>query len=337
MALEQDREQRHETKQQQRGRGAGRRGRSTRGRDRPMSDDIGGEIIIEDAALAGGFVQVPAAVFFDPGLTSGAVRVYGALLWYAWKNGRFPGQRIMAEELGGGERTIRRHLADLEEAGYIAFERVGLGKPNRCVIKSLQNRAQSDRPKMAGLTGHHRPVRAAKTGGPSQEQDSETHTSQQQGRRAKPGGPHDQARPAARRTAVVVASSANDEEADGLADRLAALGVAKSTIAKLLREHDREAVAKLTAYMEARLRGGWLPKETPAAWLVAAIRAGDYLLPEWFRTPEEETAAAAADREAAQEFTRRHDEEEARANEEAAAQRRSLEDRLSVDLSLIHI
>lgn len=295
-----------------------------------MPDDIGGEIVIEDAALAGGFVQVPAVVMFDQALSAGAKVTFGALLWYGWRDGRFPGQRIMAEELGGGERTIRRHLAELQDAGYIAFQRVGLGKPNRCVVKSLQGRSIPDRPKMAGQTGHERPINAANSGRSLQEQDSKAHTSQQQERPAKPGQAHDKGLPAARRTAVV-ASHVNDEKANDVTARLAALGVAKSTGQALLKQHGPELVGRWIAYTEHKLRSGWLPKETPAAWLVSAIRAGDWIIPEWFNTPEEEQAAAAADREAAQERARQQAEAQERDREEAAAQRRELEAQLGID------
>jgi hypothetical protein len=138
-----------------------------------MPEDFGGEIIIEDALLAGGFVQVPALIFFDPALRDGPVRLYGALLWYAWKQGRAPEQSVMAEELGMGERTVRRHLAELEAAGYIRVEQLGLGRPNRYIIKSInsqetpqrpQEAQNPDRPNLAGLGGQNWPVQAANIG-----------------------------------------------------------------------------------------------------------------------------------------------------------------------------
>jgi len=160
-------------------------------------------------------------------------------------------------------------------------------------------------------------------------------TERQQQRGAKPGDPAgERGLPAARRTAVVVASHADDQansEALALADRLAALGVARSTAGKLLREHGPEVVGRWLAYTEHRLREGWLPNETPAAWLVSAIRAGDWIIPDWFATPEEQAAAEVADREAKQELARRQEEAEAREREEAAAQRLAFEERLGVD------
>ena len=127
-----------------------------------MPEDVGGEIIIEDAVLAGGFVQVPSAVVFDPDLSPGAKVSYGALLWYAWRNGRFPGQKAMARELGGGESTIRRHLAELEKAGYIEARVLGLGRPNQYVVRSLGKVPVPDRSKMSGLAAQKRAVKPPK-------------------------------------------------------------------------------------------------------------------------------------------------------------------------------
>lgn len=106
-------------------------------------------IIIEDAVLAEGFVQVPVVVVFDRDLTAGAKTMYGALLWYAWKHGGAPSQEAMAEHLGGGRRTIQRHLSELEKAGYIETRMLGLGKPNEYILKTLSERRFSGAPLMA--------------------------------------------------------------------------------------------------------------------------------------------------------------------------------------------
>lgn len=135
------------------------------------------EIIIEDTALAGGFVKVPAVVMFDTELTAGAKVTYGALLWYAWKLGKFPGQKVLAGEIGGGESTIRRHLAELQKAGYIVAEQLGLGRPNRYIIKTLQKRPLPDRSKMSGLGAQKQAVKPPKNErSPLQDSDSTTQT-----------------------------------------------------------------------------------------------------------------------------------------------------------------
>ena len=156
-----------------------------------MSDDARGkseesQILVEDLVLADRWAQLPSVVMFDSDLSAGAKLAYAALLYYKWRDGRFPGQQQMAADLGGGERTVRRYLADLESAGYIAVEQLGLGRPNRYIIRSLQERlspggARQDRlfperPKMAGLGGQDRPVKAAKNGRSLIDQDSTTQT-----------------------------------------------------------------------------------------------------------------------------------------------------------------
>ena len=105
-----------------------------------MADFKWGEIRIEDAALAGGFVQLPAVVMFDPDLSSGAKITYGALLWYGWKHGRCPEQKVMAADLGVSLRTIQSHISELERANYIEVVQFGLGKPNAYIVKTLQGR-----------------------------------------------------------------------------------------------------------------------------------------------------------------------------------------------------
>ncbi len=297
-----------------------------------MTDATAGKVRCANDLLASGFVQTPIGVLRDHDLTAGAKLVYGALLWYLWRGGNYPGQKTLAGDFGLSERSVRNHLTELANRGYIAVERGGLGKPNTYEILT---------PWLSDPRRQNLPVRPAKSasqtgkiGRSIQEQDSKANTEQQQEPPATGKSRHDRGLPAARRTAVVVASSAQTE-ADGtapdLAERLAALGVAKSTAAKLLQEQDREIVARWVAFTEHRLRGGWVPKETPAAWLVSAIRSGDWIIPEWFRTPEEEAAAEVADREAAEERARQLAEAQERDREEAAAQRRAFEERLGID------
>jgi len=320
-----------------------------------VTDATAGKVRCDNDLLASGFVQTPIGVLRDHELTAGAKLVYGALLWYLWRGGDYPGQKALAGDFGLSERSVRNHLSELANRGYIAVERGGLGQPNAYEILT---------PWLAEPRRQNLPVRpaksAAQTGkiGRSQErQDSKAHTSQQQGRPATPGGPHDRGLPAARRTPVVASLTEEkgndlteeggpktglpaahkeqgltaDGEALALADRLAGLGVARSTGQALLKQHGPEIVGRWIAYTEHRLRSGWTPNETPAAWLVAAIRAGDWIIPEWFKTPEEHAAAAEEEDRAAQELARRQEEAEAREREEAAAQRLAFEERLGVD------
>jgi len=56
---------------------------------------------------------------------------YSMLLRYAReKDSCFPGQKTLADQSGMGERSINRHVQELEEKGFISINRRGLGKPN---------------------------------------------------------------------------------------------------------------------------------------------------------------------------------------------------------------
>ena len=248
-----------------------------------MNEDRG-EIVFEDNILDAGFVQIPALVVFDGELSPGAKTTYAALLWYGWKFREFPGQTAMAEDIGATDRTVRRHLTELEEKDYIRVEQLGLGRTNRYVIRSLRNRPIPDRTIMSGLAGHNRPVKADINVRSHRIQDSRTQTHKQQQQLS--AGLQAPANP----TTVVVAL-ASPLTANDLTARLVALGVTKTAVRKLLKEHDASLIYRWVAYTEHRLRSGWAPKQTPAAWLVSAVRSGDWTIPDWFKTPEEEDAA----------------------------------------------
>jgi DNA-binding transcriptional MerR regulator len=79
----------------------------------------------------------------------------------------------MAEHLGGGRRTIQRHLSELEAAGYIETRMLGLGRPNEYIIKSLRDRQFAGAPKMAHLVRHERRTKSANSGAPLRVVDSD--------------------------------------------------------------------------------------------------------------------------------------------------------------------
>jgi hypothetical protein len=79
------------------------------------------------------------------------------------------------------------------------------------------------------------------------------------------------------------------------------------------------------------LRTGWVPKETPAAWIVAAIGSPDWVIPEWFKTPEEEETAERERQATLAAEARRREEAEAAEREAAEAQRSAVEDDLGID------
>ena len=89
-----------------------------------------GQITCDDTLLRSGFVQVPVLILQSPDLGAGAKLVYGVLLWYLWKNERYPGRRVAAEQFGIAERSLKRYMAELVKAGLVVTQRNGLGETN---------------------------------------------------------------------------------------------------------------------------------------------------------------------------------------------------------------
>ncbi len=160
-------------------------------------------------------------------------------------------------------------------------------------------------------------------------QDTEKQQQQPRPRRAKASP---KTTPVSEPTDVVVASS-NDTTTDTANDiqtGLAALGVAQSTIRSLLKNRDHTTVGRWVAYVEHKLASGWMPHESPAAWIVTAIRSGDWVIPDWFQTPEEQAAAAAQEVQLVEAERRRRDEEAELERRKAEQQRRAVESELGV-------
>jgi|SRR6266568_7820622 DNA-binding MarR family transcriptional regulator len=107
-------------------------------------------IIVQDAALKTGFVQLPNFILTDKKLSANAKLSYALLLSYAWqKDSCFPGQQRMADDLGLSERHLRRAIKELEDSNYISVERRGLNKTNVYTILSIQKRWEKYQQKKA--------------------------------------------------------------------------------------------------------------------------------------------------------------------------------------------
>lgn len=95
-------------------------------------------LIFDDLGLKRGFAQIPNVVLRDPRLSGNAKAVYGLLLSYAWQDGEcFPGQCLLADNMGCTKRTIINTLKELQKYKLIAIKRVGQGNPNIYHIKKL--------------------------------------------------------------------------------------------------------------------------------------------------------------------------------------------------------
>lgn len=89
------------------------------------------EIVGADLATRHGFTQVPNFILTNPKLSVGAKLAYAMLLKYAWQDDAcFPGQTKLAEDMGSGERSVRRYLDELEKSAFLEIVQRGLGKTN---------------------------------------------------------------------------------------------------------------------------------------------------------------------------------------------------------------
>ncbi|WP_316158320.1 MULTISPECIES: helix-turn-helix domain-containing protein [unclassified Bradyrhizobium] len=89
------------------------------------------EIIGADLATRHGFTQVPNFILTNKELSVGAKLAYAMLLKYAWGDDAcFPGQVKLAEDMGSGERSVRRYLDELEKTKLLEIVQRGLGKTN---------------------------------------------------------------------------------------------------------------------------------------------------------------------------------------------------------------
>jgi DNA-binding MarR family transcriptional regulator len=98
-------------------------------------------VVVQDAALKTGFVQLPNFILTDKELSAYAKLSYALLLSYAWqKDSCFPGQERMANDLGVSRQYLSKALKELQGHSYISIERRGLNKTNVYTILSIQKR-----------------------------------------------------------------------------------------------------------------------------------------------------------------------------------------------------
>jgi hypothetical protein len=89
------------------------------------------EIVGADLATRHGFTQVPNFILTKSDISVGAKLAYAMLLKYAWGDDAcFPGQTKLAQDMGSGERSVRRYLEELEKVQLLEIKQRGLGKTN---------------------------------------------------------------------------------------------------------------------------------------------------------------------------------------------------------------
>lgn len=116
------------------------------------------EIVGADPVTRHGFTQVPNVILTDKALSVGAKLAYAMLLKYAWSEAAcFPGQQTLAVDMGSGERSVRRYLDELEQAGFLEVIQRGLGKTNLYRLHLTVKQAAGRRSRPAKLAGQDRP------------------------------------------------------------------------------------------------------------------------------------------------------------------------------------
>lgn len=106
---------------------------------------------IRDYTIRPGFTQIANIVLRDSLLSPGDKVMYTLLLSYAWQQDFcFPGQKVLADDMGCDSRTVRRHLAALIKRGLVSEQRRGLSKTNIYVIEPLTDvYSEADRTEMS--------------------------------------------------------------------------------------------------------------------------------------------------------------------------------------------
>jgi hypothetical protein len=96
-------------------------------------------LIIEEASLPRGFVQLPKAVLYSRHLSRDAKLLYAVLLGYAWQEQRcFPGYQRLCADLDASENAVRMWMRELEAAHLISQRRRGQGRTNLYLFHDLR-------------------------------------------------------------------------------------------------------------------------------------------------------------------------------------------------------
>ena len=96
-------------------------------------------LIIEDASLHYGFIQMPKQILYARNLTRDAKVLYAVLLGYAWQELKcFPGYSRLCHDMMASENTVRKCMRELEAINLLAQKRRGLGKTNIYLLRDIR-------------------------------------------------------------------------------------------------------------------------------------------------------------------------------------------------------
>src|SRR5579883_3300657 len=119
-------------------------------RSAALAEQDHGTIVVEDALLCRGFVQLPKQVLYARNLSRDAKLLYAVLLGYAWQEQRcFPGYHRLCEDMAASENMVRKYMRELEAAHLVSQHRRGQGRTNIYIFHDL-------RTAKIEVQGHHK-------------------------------------------------------------------------------------------------------------------------------------------------------------------------------------
>jgi hypothetical protein len=96
-------------------------------------------IVIEDAVLCRGYVQLPKLVLYARHPSRDAKLPYAVLLGYAWQEQRcFPGYQRLCADLDASENMVRKCMRELEAVHLVSQHRRGQGRTNIYILHDLR-------------------------------------------------------------------------------------------------------------------------------------------------------------------------------------------------------
>ena len=101
----------------------------------PASDPM----LVEDASLPRGFVQLHKPVLYAQNLSRDAKLLYAVLLGYSWQEQQcVPGYQRLCADLDASENAVRKWMRELEAAHLISQRRRGQGRTNLYLFHDLR-------------------------------------------------------------------------------------------------------------------------------------------------------------------------------------------------------
>jgi len=311
----------------------------------------------DDFFASRGHTQVPNALLefsAELGLEPAEIGLLCHILFFKWDAGNpRPTIELLANRLGKSERAVRRYLRAIEEKGLLVirpcYDEHGRQDANELDFTPLRYRINRFQDPASDLTEGRlpdlssssltdmSPSRVSDLSG-SNESDAilpdPRSTRQQQTPRSNSTPPVRATRgpkPISRTAVVVPQDGASEENDTDLLASLKELGITSSTAHRLVGRYTAEHVSRWLRYVQHKLSHGWVPQDTPAAWLVAAIRSEDWSLPAWFEAMEAQQGDEGRRQRLAASERKRLEQEREEEEHRDAEQREQIERELGIE------